>query len=73
MKQSVNYYLGNIIRKYREERNMTQEEFAHFCGISRAYMGRIERGEYRVTVEMCKRITYALGISLYYLFLDLPE
>lgn len=52
---------------------MTQEEFAHFCGISRAYMGRIERGEYRVTVEMCKRITYALGISLYYLFLDLPE
>lgn len=73
MNQNINYFLGNIVRKYRESRGFTQEEFAIICGISRAYYGRIERGEYNVTVEMCKRISAALEIPLYYLFIDLPE
>lgn len=73
MKQDVNYFLGNNIRKYREERKLSQEKFAHLCHISRAYYGRIERGEYRVTVDMCKRIADALGIPIFMLFVDLPE
>lgn len=50
---SINVYLGNIIRKIREQRGYKQDEFAAICNISRAYYGRIERGEYNVTVEMC--------------------
>lgn len=47
--KDINIQFGNILRKVREGRNMTQEEFAAFCGVSRAYYGRIERGEHSVT------------------------
>lgn len=73
MKQNIDYFLGNIIRKYREQRNLSQEDFANMCNISRAYYGRIERGEHSMTIEKCKRIADALDIPLYYLFIDLPE
>ena len=42
---NANYYLGNEIAKIRKARGYTQEGFAEICGISRAYYGRIERGE----------------------------
>jgi len=73
MNQNVNYFLGNIIRRYREQRNINQENFANLCGISRAYYGRIERGEHSITIETCKKIADVLEIPLYYLFIDLPE
>lgn len=73
MNQDTNYFLGNIIKKYRESRNYTQEEFANICNISRAYYGRIERGEYNVTIKQCKKIADALNIPLFLLFIDLPE
>lgn len=73
MKQNIDYFLGNIIRKYREQRKLSQEDFANMCNISRAYYGRIERGEHSMTIEKCKRIADALDIPLYYLFMDLPE
>lgn len=73
MNQNINYFLGNVIRKYREQRNFSQEQFANICGISRAYYGRIERGEHSITVETCQKIADALKIPLYYLFIDLPE
>ena len=43
---NINLQFGEILRKLREGRHMTQEEFAGLCGISRAYYGRIERGEH---------------------------
>lgn len=69
---SVNVYLGNIIRKIRESRGYTQEEFSAICDISRAYYGRIERGEYNVTVEMCQKIAYGFGCHISELFIDIP-
>jgi transcriptional regulator with XRE-family HTH domain len=69
---SINVYLGNEIRKMREGRGYTQNEFSEMCGISRAYYGRIERGEYNVTVEMCHRIADALGCHISELFINLP-
>ena len=49
---------------------MTQEEFSAFCGISRAYYGRIERGEHSATLEICQKISDATGLSLSELFED---
>lgn len=69
---SINVYLGNEIRKMREGRGYTQSKFSEMCGISRAYYGRIERGEYNVTVEMCQRIADALGCHISELFINLP-
>lgn len=50
---------------------MTQEEFAGLCGISRAYYGRIERGEHSATLELCQRISEATGLSFSELFADI--
>lgn len=70
---NVNVALGNVIRRYREGRGYSQIEFAELCGLSRAYYGRIERGEHSITIEKCQLIASALRVRLADLFEDLPE
>lgn len=72
MKNDVNFLLGNTLRKIREARGMSQEQFAEYVGISRAYYGRIERGEHSITIEKCYLISEALGIHISELFLEIP-
>lgn len=69
---NINVQFGNELRKIRETRGMTQEAFALYCGISRAYYGRIERGEHSATLDICRKISDALGISISELFANLP-
>ncbi len=69
---NINIQFGNVLRRIRETRGMTQEAFALYCDISRAYYGRIERGEHSATLDVCRRISDALGISMSELFSDLP-
>lgn len=73
MNPQVDIDFGNNLRKRREARGMSQVDFSEFCGISRAYYGRIERGEHSATVYMCFKISSSLGVSLRSLFDDLPE
>lgn len=68
---NINVQFGNTVRKIREKRGMSQEEFAGICGISRAYYGRIERGEHSVTLEQCQKISEATGLSFSELFEDI--
>lgn len=70
---NVDREIGSLIRKYRESRGYTQDEFSYLCGISRAYYGRIERGEYHVTLFLCYKITQTLGIRMSDLFEDFPD
>lgn len=68
----INVYFGNNLRKFREEKKLSQERFAEYCGISRAYYGRIERGEHSITIELCQKIAGFLGVHISELFIDLP-
>ncbi len=70
---NVNIALGETIRKLREGRNLSQEQLAELCHISRAYFGRVERGEHSLTIEKCQLIANALNVRLADLFEDLPE
>ncbi len=65
--------LGSLIRHLRLEARMSQEEFAHRCGLHRTYIGSIERGEKTVTVETANKIAQALGIPLSQIFLQLER
>jgi transcriptional regulator with XRE-family HTH domain len=67
----INIYVGLQLRKFREARDQTQEEFANYCGLSRAYYGRIERGEHSLTVVKCYAICESLQIRMEELFSDL--
>ena len=69
----INYYFGNNLRKIREVNNYSQEHFAEVCEISRAYYGRLERGEHSITLDTCAKIAKALGIHISELFNELPE
>lgn len=56
--------LGANLRKVREAKGWSQEDFAHRCGVHRTYVGSVERGEYNVTILTLRKFTKALGISL---------
>lgn len=42
---------GQLVRKYRKEKSMSQEQLALLCNMDRSYLGRIERGEVNLTLE----------------------
>ena len=53
---------GQLVRKYRKESNMSQEQLALLCNMDRSYLGRIERGEVNPTLEKIYEIANALKI-----------
>lgn len=71
MQHNINLQFGNILRKIRDGRNLSQDKFAELCGISRAYYGRLERGEHSATLDQCQKISEATGISISELFEEL--
>lgn len=54
---------GQLVRKYRKERNMSQEQLALLCNIDRSYLGRIERGEVNPTLEKIYELSTILLIN----------
>lgn len=52
--------LGNNLREYRLQRNLSQEDFADVLGVHRTYMGGIERGERNLTLKSLERIAIVL-------------
>lgn len=60
--------LGNLIRHLRQEKGVSQEQFADLCQLHRTYVGSIERGEKTITVETAYKIAQALEIPLSRLF-----
>ena len=56
--------IGQLIRKKRKEKKITQEALALQSGIDRSYIGRIERGEVNLTVEKLYEIATALEVDM---------
>lgn len=52
--------IGEVIRRARKERGLSQELLAVDAGVDRSYMGGIERGEHNMTVMSLLRIASAL-------------
>ena len=57
------YVVGNVIRRFREERNKSQELVSGLAGIGRTHLSAIERGERKPTLETFFRIAYALDVK----------
>ena len=65
--------IGVGVRRLRLEKKRSQEDFADDCGIARAYMGNIERGEKVISVDMAKRVVTGLGLTLSQFFAEIGE
>jgi len=65
--------LGQQIRRLREARELSQEEFASRANFDRAYYGGIERGERNVTALNLIKIALALKVEVGALFPPVAE
>lgn len=74
MKRVENVYakLGRQIRALRKQAGMTQSELAEKADLSNNYIGQIERGEAKPTLEILDRIASALCVSISRIF-HFPE
>lgn len=63
MEGDLQKILGRNLRRYREERGLSQEAFADVLGVHRTYMGGIERGERNLTLKSVERIADGLEVA----------
>ncbi|SHG98149.1 DNA-binding transcriptional regulator, XRE-family HTH domain [Flavobacterium micromati] len=56
--------LGNLIKKVRLDRNMTQEELGKLIGVQRAQISKLENNTTNVTVETILRVFSALNAKV---------
>lgn len=59
--------LGRRIKEERIKLNKTQEQLAEEVNLSTSYVGQIERGERRLTLDSLINITNCLGVTVDYL------
>jgi len=64
----VHQQIAENIRRIRNERNMTQEKLAYEADLNRAYVGYIERGERKPSVETLNKLALSLKVPLFKLF-----
>lgn len=65
--------VGQRLRALREERGLSQENFALEAGIARSYYGGIERGQRNLAALNLIRIAAALGVEIGDLFPSVRE
>ena len=63
--------VGQRIRQHRQERTLTQTELARQIGIQQSDLSRIEKGEYRVSLDVLFRLLQVFETSLGAFFGDL--
>lgn len=54
--QNIAVLLGKNIRQARKEKGYSQEGLALHAKLDRSYVGRIERGEANITVELLYKL-----------------
>ncbi len=59
---------GTNLRKYREEKNISQEKFAEMSGLHRTYISDVERFQRSISLSNVQKIADALEIETYLLF-----
>ena len=64
MSQKIQQVFGEVIRRRREAAGVTQEDLGHWSGLSRNYIGMLERGERVPTILVMHKVAVALGVSM---------
>ena len=61
---------GTNVRRYRNEKGISQEKLAELSGLHRTYISDVERFQRSIALENIQRLADALGIEVYKLFLE---
>ena len=65
--------VGQVIRKLRLERGMTQRDVRWKCGLSKPMVSNIETGRYRLTPLTALKLAEALGVPAFRLYMTDKE
>jgi len=65
--------VGQRIRRYRMERNLTQTEVARQIGVQQSDLSRMEKGEYRVSLDVLFKLMRVFELSFGEFFGDLAQ
>ena len=69
--KNINYQLvGQRVKQLRNKKHLTQEQLAEACNISTSYLGHIERGSKKLSLETAVKIAQCLHVSLDALVID---
>jgi len=53
---------GNNVRRFRQVRQISQEELADLVGLHRTYVSSVERGERNISLENIAKLAWALDV-----------
>jgi transcriptional regulator with XRE-family HTH domain len=73
MSSRIPQQFGQLIRRRREQAGITQEALGHKAGLSRNYVGMLERGERVPTIITVRQLAVALGTTAATLMQELDE
>lgn len=59
----IGQVFGEVLRRYRSEKNISQEELAFQAGVDRTFVSRLERGIRQPTITTLIGLGQALGVS----------
>lgn len=67
----LSHAFGLVLRERREAAKLSQEELAHRAGLTRNYVGLLERGRRNPTLNSMASLAEAMKVSLQALIADL--
>ena len=74
MMMELNYELiGQQVRKFRDERNLTQEKLAEHIDMSAQFICYIEKGRKRASLNSLWRMSIALDVTLNHFLCTQPR
>lgn len=62
--QKIETLFGAVVRKYRQQLGLSQEDFADKAGVHRTYISAIELGKVQVSIGVAFRLAEALEVPL---------
>jgi transcriptional regulator with XRE-family HTH domain len=64
---------GELVRRLRLEKGLSQERLAELCGMHRNYVGAVERAERTPSIIAADRLARALGTTMSSIFSELER
>lgn len=66
--EHINVKFGRRIKELRLHQNISQEELAFRCQLSKNYVSDVERGTRNITLKVVEKFALGLKVPIYYLF-----